>query len=157
MRRIGLWLGLAMAAAAPAASAQSLADARAFVAGLYRGYAENHDVDYLDKGARRVFSPRLLGLIRADERAAHGEVGWLDGDPICDCQDPDGIRLVGLDVAPDGPGRAEARVRVRFAGGERRSMRLDLVSVGGSWHVDDVRTKDTPSLARALREHPGGR
>ncbi len=153
MRKSGTWLLLAALALAPGASAQSLDDARAFVAGLYRAYARSPEPDYLGPRARGVFSPRLLGLIRRDERNAHGEVGALDGDPICDCQDPDGIRLVDLDVTTAGPGRATARARVRFAGARRETMILDLVTVRGRWRVDDVHTPDTPSLVRLL----GGR
>jgi hypothetical protein len=156
MRKAGLWIALALMASATSAGAQTVADARAFVKGLYRGYANNHDVDYLGAGIHRVFSPRLIALIRRDEKAAHGEVGWLDGDPICDCQDPDGIRLVDLDVDTTGPGRAIARAHVRFADQKAETITLVLVSVHGSWRVDDVRTTETPSLARALREHPGG-
>jgi hypothetical protein len=155
MRKAGLWIALALAAA-PAAEAQTLTDARAFVTGLYHGYAGGHDVDYLGAGIRRVFSPRLIALIRGDEQAAHGEVGWLDGDPICDCQDPDGIRLVGLEVSSPGSGRAVARAHVRFADHKAETITLDLVSVRGHWRVDDVETAETPSLAKALREHPGG-
>ena len=151
MRTTGIWLGLALLALAPSAGAQSLGDARAFVTGLYRAYERTPDVDYLDRRARSVFTPRLLGLIRRDERNAHGEVGALDGDPICDCQDPDGIRLTGLDVSPAGPGRATARVRVRFAGDRAETMTLDLLSVRGRWRVDDVHTKETPSLVRLLQ------
>ena len=156
MRTTGTWLALALIALAPAAKAQSLDDARGFVAGLYRAYGRAPEPDYLGPRARNVFSPRLLGLIRRDARNAHGEVGALDGDPICDCQDPDGIRLVGLDVAHAGASRATARVRVRFAGSRREAMTLDLVSVGGRWRVDDVHTRGTPSLVRLLGGHPDG-
>ena len=150
MRTTGTWLLLAALALAPGAGAQTLDDARGFVAGLYRAYARTPEPDYLGPRARSVFSPRLLGLIRRDARNAHGEVGALDGDPICDCQDPDGIRLVALDVANAGPGRATAHVRVRFAGSRREAMTLDLVSVRGRWRVDDVHTPDTPSLVGLL-------
>ena len=156
MRTTGTWLALALVALAPAAKAQSLGDARAFVSGLYRAYERSPDVNYLGSRARSVFSPRLIALMRRDARNAHGEVGALDGDPICDCQDPDGIKLVALDVASAGPGRASARVRVRFAGSRREAMTLDLVSVRAAWRVDDVHTRDTPSLVRLLGGRPGG-
>ena len=147
--RTRLALMAAMIAVAGSAHAQTLADARGFVTGLYAAYAHS-EPDYLGPMARQVFSPRLLGLIRRDARNAHGEVGALDGDPICDCQDPDGVRLVGLDIAASGPGRATARVRLHFDGSRAEAMTLDLVSVRGQWRVDEVHTKDTPSLVRLL-------
>jgi hypothetical protein len=136
-------------AVAGSAHAQTLTDARGFVTGLYAAYAHS-EPDYLGPMAHQVFSPRLLGLIRRDERNAHGEVGALDGDPICDCQDPDGVRLVALDIAAAGPGRATARVRLRFEGGRAEAMTLDLVSIRGHWRIDEVRSPDTPSLVRLL-------
>ena len=157
MLRHGLWLAAALLALAPAAGAQSLGDARAFVTDLDRAYGRAPEPDYLGPRARRGFSPRLLGLIRQDERDARGEVGALDGDPICDCQDPEGIRLVALELASSGPGRAEARAQVRFAGARREAITLDLVGIGGRWRVDDVHTADTPSLVRYLEQHSGGR
>ena len=144
-RSIGCVAVLAMATMA---GAQSLESAQGFVAGLYHAY-ERSQPNYLGRRAAGVFSPRLLGLIRRDARDAHGEVGALDGDPICDCQDADGLRLTALSVAPTGPGRAAARVRLRFPDGPR-AMTLDLTAVGGQWRVDDVHTKDTPSLVQLL-------
>ncbi len=155
MRNTGTWLVLAVLALAPGAQAQTLEDARGFVAGLYRAYARSPEPDYLGSRARTIFSPRLLSLIRRDEQSAKGDVGVLDGDPICDCQDPDGIRLVGLDVGPAGPGRAIARVRVHFAGERAEAMTLDLVSIRGRWRIDDVHTPDTPSLVRLLEMGAG--
>ena len=147
--RICRWIGLAAAVAmATTARAQSLESAQGFVAGLYHAYQRSQP-DYLGRRAASVFSPRVLGLIRRDERNAHGEVGALDGDPICDCQDADGVRLTALSVTPAGPGRATARVRLRFPDGPR-AMTLDLAAVGGQWRVDDVHTKDTPSLVGLL-------
>ena len=143
-------LALAILAGAPAAEAQTLGEARSFVTGLYRAYERTPQVNYLGSRAPTIFSPRLLALIRRDEQSAKGDVGALDGDPICDCQDPDGIRLVDLDVGPAGPGRATARVQVRFAEGRAEAMTLDLVSVRGRWRIDDVHTPETPSLVRLL-------
>ena len=146
-RCIGVMAALAMAMAATA-HAQSLESAQGFVAGLYHAY-ETSQPNYLGRRAAGVFSPRLLALIRRDERNAHGEVGALDGDPICDCQDAEGVRLTGLSVGPAGPGRATARVRLRFPDGPR-TLTLDLAAFGGQWRVDDVHIKDTPSLVRLL-------
>jgi hypothetical protein len=153
-----LVLGLALAAWPLLAHGQSLADADAFVRKLYRAYEHNGEPDYLGPQARRVFSPRLLGLIRRDERLTpKGDVPELDGDPICDCQDPGGMNRLQVQLSGAGPGRAQARVRFRLDT-EPRDLTLDLVAVRGRWLVDDVHSKDTPSLAKFLLDaHPEGR
>jgi hypothetical protein len=148
-------LGLALWCWPLLGHSQSLADADAFVRSLYRGYEHNHAPDYLGAGASRVFSPHLLGLIRRDERfTPAGDVPSLDGDPICDCQDPGGLHGVQVQVASAGAGRAQAKVVFRLDT-ESRALTIDLVAVHGRWLVDDVHSKDTPSLVRLLLEaHP---
>lgn len=136
-------------------AAQDLASARTFVEGLYGAY-HGDGPDYVGRQAKRVFSPALLALIHRDKaRTPRGDVGALDGDPICDCQDFE-ITKVIVTVEPAGAGRATARAQfLNF--GKPQTVRLDLVVGPGGWRVDDVHTPDTPSLARFLRRHAGGR
>lgn len=148
MRAATLLLGLGLLSWPAAGFCQTLGEAKAFTLGLYQAY-EHGSPDYLGLMARRVFSPRLLYLIRRDERLAHGEVGELDGDPICDCQDSADLTQVQVEVEAAGPGRARARVRFVLQT-EPRQATLDLIAVRGRWRVDDVHTEDTPSLARLL-------
>lgn len=150
-------LALALGAWPVTGWSQTLADARTFTEGLYRPY-KGGSPDYLGKDAAKTFSPRMLALMRADAaQTPKGEVGALDGDPICDCQDSDGLGAVKVSVSPLGKG---ARAIVRFAIAKTpRSVTLDLVAVGGHWRVNDVHTPDTPSLVRLFQDaaNPKGR
>jgi hypothetical protein len=133
------------------ASAQSLDSARAFARGLYEAYYKGDRV-HVGRDAGKTFSPALLALIKRDQDTAPpGEVGILDGDPICDCQDVEGVELTGLDLAETGPGRARADVTLHFPG-ETRKLSLDLVATGGAWRVDDVHSDFTPSLVKVLQD-----
>src|ERR1700743_2435568 len=98
MRRLTLLLAALFSIAATSAGAQDAAGAKAFVAHLYAAY-HGQGPDYLGPMAAKVFSPRLLKLIRRDTALAHGEVGALDGDPICNCQDFE-IKDVQVEVSP---------------------------------------------------------
>ena len=132
-----------------AATAQDLPQARAFVTGLYQAY-HGDGPDYLGRQAASVFAPPLLRLIRRDAaETSAGEVGAIDGDPICDCQDFGGLHNLTVAVTGGAPGHARAIARFQF-GAEWRTVRLDLVAVGGHWRVGDVRTAETPSLAALL-------
>jgi len=132
------------------AAAQDLGQAHAFVADLYAGYGRKPGPDYTGRQAPTVFSPRLLKLIRRDAARAKGEVGALDGDPICDCQDQE-ITQVDVAVEAAGPDKATARVSFRNFG-EAQSVRLDLLWAHGHWRVDDTHSESTPSLAALLTE-----
>ena len=118
-----------------------------FVTSLYRAYA-NSDADPLGRGAGRIFTPSLLALIRAD-RAPAGEVGKLDYDPICACQDADGLTLLSVAVGSksETKARATARFRIRAT---IRTVDLALVKTRGGWRVDDVRSAGAESLRRYL-------
>lgn len=145
---------------ATAAHAQSLDAARAFAAGLFAAYRTG-EPDYLGRQAESTFAPHLLALIRRDRASTPaGEVGILDGDPVCDCQDAGGLRMTGLAMEAAGPQRARAKVRLHFPD-ETRSLTLDLVAVGGGWRVADIHTRETPSLVglleAGLRERGTGR
>ena len=90
--------GLALLVLPASAHAQNATGARAFVDGLYQAYQAG-DPDYLWNGADGAFSPRLLSLIRKDQAdAPEGETGLLDWDPICDCQDSQGLSEVSIAV-----------------------------------------------------------
>jgi hypothetical protein len=144
--------GLALIAALlspPPLQAQTLDAAKAFTTALYSAYATGSP-DYVGANPERTFSPELLALIRKDQaNTPAGEVGILDGDPICDCQDAEGLKLTDVKVVEAGKGAARADVVLAFPS-ETRSISLDLVAVGGEWRVGDVHTEQTPSLVKLL-------
>ncbi|HEY2753472.1 DUF3828 domain-containing protein [Phenylobacterium sp.] len=154
--RLGGVLAVLILGSASAARAQDLADAHVFVSALYAAY-QRHEPAHLGRQARAVFSPRILALIRLDTaRTPAGDIGALDGDPICDCQDAGGLRVEDVQISGGGDARANATVRLRFPDGPR-TMRLDLVGLNSHWRVDDVHTESIPSLVKYLEQHAGGR
>jgi hypothetical protein len=140
--------------------AQDVESARAFTWGLYRAY-EKGEPDYAGKQAPQTFAPHLLSLIRRDQAATQpGDVGILDGDPICSCQDHGGMKATDVKIKAASNGHVEAAVTLNFPDGVRL-VRLDLQEVSGQWRVADVHTKDTPSLVGLMegelaKEHGAG-
>lgn len=75
------------------ASGQDADSAKTFVESLYRQYT-NHGkgINLSGRRALNYFTASLSTLIDADGKAAGpDQVGVLDGNPICSCQDWDGI------------------------------------------------------------------
>ena len=138
---------LALAAALLAAPAGE--PPRAFVERLYAGY---RDPDY-DPLARpeRIFAPALVAEIREDWRLSRDEVGYMDADPLCQCQDAAGLRAAIADPGPPRRGSAAVRVRLSLAGPDRRELVLRLVRTARGWRVADIATSDEPSLLAGLR------
>jgi hypothetical protein len=132
--------------AAPASAAET---PRHFVGRLYAGY-RRQDYSPLARPAS-VFAPPLAAAIDEDRRLSGDEVGFLDGDPVCDCQDPAGLRARIAQLSPRGSAEATVRVTLRFgASGEGRILTLRLVRTAAGWRVADVATSDSPSLLEDL-------
>jgi len=150
--RLGRYALTVVIALAPGlALAHDDGGAERFVRGLYGAY-HGRGPDYLGRNSGAVFSPSLLKLIRRDAaETPRGDVGTLDGDPICDCQDFGDLRKVEVTIARGADGHALATVHFRISA-EPRTVRLDLVAVRGHWRVTDVHTADTPSLVSLLTE-----
>ena len=133
------------------AAAQDLVQAKAFVTGLYAAYGKEPGPDYIGKQAKQVWSPAMLALMQREAASTpKDEVGALDGDPICNCQD---YEITSVDVKVTGTGPTSARADVFFLNlGRRQLVSLDLVLVGRRWRVDDVHSQGTPSLVALLND-----
>jgi hypothetical protein len=135
---LALFLGAAVPAETPAA----------FVERLYAGY---RDPDYSPlERPERVFAPPLVAAIREDVRLSRDEVGYMDADPLCQCQDPSGMRPRIGTVRLSGRSRASVPVGIDF-GTDRRDLRLSLVRSAAGWRIADVATADEPSMLESLR------
>lgn len=142
---------------ASSAQAAEPAGARAFLTKLYAHYphrAGSPAFDALGRQAPRVFDPSLIALMRDNERLTPSdEVGALDGDPICDCQDSEGMKAKIGAIRATGQSAATARVDIVFAVAtppDTRQLDLDLVRSRGQWRIRDIHSKDQPSLRAYL-------
>ena len=146
---------LMLASAAPyAAAAPPNETAQAFLERVYADYVLDglSSLQHVDE----LFGPALAAQIRRDAELAGDEVGYLDGDPLCDCQDLSGVKPRIESVKPRGSDGAEAKVVMNFGTRDVRTITLRLEKTPGGWRVADVGTKDEPSLLEALRRANAG-
>ena len=147
-------LALLTAACAPAQTAEQ---ADAFVHNVYAHYerwaAEKSTSSGQSFKEAALYSPALIDLMRKDQKAADGEVGFIDYDPVCNCQDFDGLKVAEMHIAKTGEKTASGTVSLKF-GGEPRLVKLQLMLVwtANGWRIDDIKTSDTPSLQAALKQ-----
>ncbi|HEX3423834.1 MAG TPA: DUF3828 domain-containing protein [Sphingomicrobium sp.] len=121
---------------------------RDFVQRIYSSYRDSTFSPLVHP--ETIFAPRLSAAIRKDQEFAQGEVGFVDGDPLCDCQDTGGMRSRIISVTASGP-RAVARVSIRFSGtNDSRDLRLKLIRTAAGWRIADVGTHDERSLLEDL-------
>ena len=127
----------------------------AFLEGLYAHYkGDPADATFSPVGSQapQWFDQEMVGLMAEDTRLANGEVGALDGDPICDCQDF-GKLSANIKITQSTETTAKAEVQVTetdpsFSADARqpRAFTYDLVQENGAWRIHDIGTKDMPSL-----------
>lgn len=118
---------------------------------MERVYASYRDKDFSPFDHPNLyFAPRLLSAIKEDARLAHGEVGYVDGDPICQCQDAGGLHASIKSVALNGTDRATVSVQLDFPDSTPTRVRLSLVRTGGGWRIADIWAADQPSLLKVL-------
>jgi hypothetical protein len=102
----------------------------------------------------RYFAPRLLKAVREDERlAGQGKVGYLDWDPLCQCQDSAGLQARVVSVKVTSHTSAIARVRLDFsppAEPWKSTVTISLIETSRGWRIADVSSADEPSLLREL-------
>jgi hypothetical protein len=140
-------LAFALAAAGAAKPAET---PRAFMERLYAYYSAHGYSPF--KNPERVFAPRLLAAIKEDQRLAQGEVGYLDGDPVCQCQDAAGLKARVTSVRMQGAAKATVAVAIGLTGYKARPAQFSLVRTTSGWRIADVSSADEKSLLAGLEE-----
>lgn len=138
-------LALVFSATAAVAAPQS---AEAFLKDIYSHYG-NADkpagagvlIDTTEQ-LRRYFTPDLVALIDADERAAakRGDVPELDGDPFIDAQDWD-IKDIAIHINSETASVAKATVTFRNFK-DPFAVHLDLAQTPKGWRISDIFWKE---------------
>lgn len=142
-----------------AASAQDADSAKAFLLSVYTQYQNGRKgIDFTGPGAGRFYHSSLLALMRADRKAnGPDNVPAIDFDPVCGCQDWDGIWDLEMDVHLDSARRALARVSFGLLDPKNhpkdalRKLKFTLVPERGQWRIYDVVDESDPHAAFRLR------
>ena len=140
--------------AAPAAASGDAADAKAFLDGLYAHYKTSKDNTFapFDANQTDVLDPDTIALMKADEKALNGELGDIDGDWLCDCQDFESITAV-VTVQSATPTDAKATaVFTDTMDGKPKTDTFELVRTPAGWRIHDMGTADQPSLRKVLSD-----
>ena len=140
----------APAPATASSSEQDIASARAFLSHIYAGYHPDAGLEAILPD-EDIYAPVLLAAMDANSVAYAGEVGYLDNDPLCDCQDSaQDLRQLRFDIQPLADGQLRASTRLDDPE-HPLDLQLTLQRQGSSWRVADIATPSVPSLLQALQ------
>jgi len=139
---------LAFALGAIPAPAQDANSAKAFLIGAYSHYGKNgKGIDFSGPRANRYYHSSLISLIQEDVKAnGPDNVPAIDGDPLCGCQDWDGIFDLKIDVQLEAPQRALATVSFDVFDPKGRNsspdgwakLKIQLRVEQGQWRIYDI-------------------
>ncbi len=140
--------------------AQDAASAKAFLVSIYSHYSrEGKGIDFDGPRASLYFDPSLLALEKADVKAnGPDSVPAMDADPICGCQDWNGIWDLRIDVHVESTHRALANVSFYLAppkgpiAAEPMKLKFTLVPEHGGWRIWDILDQSDPNDQVALRK-----
>jgi phosphate-selective porin len=140
----------------PPVEATADADVKAFLGGIYAHYksSKNNTFQPFEKNAKEVLDADTIALLDADNKALKGEVGVMDGDPLCDCQDFESI-TAAITVESATPTEAKAGAMLTDTMEKTAAptkLSFDLVKTPDGWRIHDIGDKDQPSLRKALSD-----
>jgi hypothetical protein len=118
---------------------QSAASAKHFVESLYSRYGQAKDPPNLfEENANQAFDYSLIALARADAKATRPDVGVLDYDPICNCQDPD-IKFPDLKIVITSANANRAEAIVKFTmDNTPNKLALTLIKGKDGWRIFNI-------------------
>jgi hypothetical protein len=155
---------------APAIASGPEADAaEAFLTGLYAHYRSESDFQMFGRDEKAVFDADTIKLLAADTKALKGDLGEIDGDWLCNCQDYNSI-VATVTVQSATAATAEATSDYHDTGDASRPPdhdTFDLVMTPAGWRIHDLTvrgqgpslratlTKEISDLARGAKPNSG--
>ena len=109
---------------------------------IYQRYSNGANPPLFDDlSDKSIISVRMKQTLALDNRLTlPGDIGWLNGDPICNCQDYENLVLENVTLNQPNATHADAVVRFRpFQESEETVMlTLKLIMESKRWLIDDV-------------------
>ena len=124
--------------------------AKALLERIYKDYQNDFITSTLHSAyADSILAPELLELVHLDRQRPEGDGGLLNWDPLCDCQDPEGVTIDTIMVSA-GPDSANGEVWLGFFDSVK-VISFKLVLLDHKWLISDIGSKSNPSLYHYLR------
>jgi hypothetical protein len=135
------------------AAEPTAASAEQFLRGLYAKYVHNGKPSpFVYPDAKNIADPGMMALLKNDHDKSKGEVGAMDSDPICRCQDWEAIKVTSVHVTMQGASAANADVTFSDMG-DVQKIHYALVWTKDGWRIHDIGDKDEPSLIAYLKTY----
>ena len=154
MRKLAIALALILAGISAAQAVDpTAASAEQFLRGLYAKYTHNgKPTPFVYPDAKTIADADMMALLKHDRDKSNGEVGAMDSDPICRCQDWEAIKVKSLTVTMQSASAANADVTISDLG-DVQKIHYALIWTKDGWRIHDIGAKDEPSLVTYLKTY----
>jgi hypothetical protein len=140
--------------------AQDSASAKAFLVNVYSHYRNNSSgISFYGPHANLYFHSSLLALENTDVKETEpGYAPAIDWDPICGCQDWNGIWDLNIEIHMESPQQAEANVSFAVfdpkdrPGDQTSKLPITLARENGGWRIWDILDESDPKSTISLRK-----
>jgi hypothetical protein len=140
--------------------AQDTAAAEAFLRDIYSHYQNGGDgIAFDGSRAGQYFYSSLLELERADVKATGpGDTPAIDWDPMCGCQDWEGIWNLNIEIQVDSPEQVTANVSFALSDPRKkpadatRKLQITLMTERGNWRIYDILDRSDPKSTASVRQ-----
>ena len=131
------------------------ASPKAFINEIYAPYLkQDHSYVQTRSDLYEKFDSCLTSLLEADNKQLSGDVGYLDADPICNCQDFSRIKI--LNISQVGSTGSSLEFSVLFENFlKKEEVKITLKPRGKEWRIADISDAGMPSLKKMLLDHYG--
>jgi hypothetical protein len=154
-----LALIIVLTALAIPAAAQDADSAKAFLESVYQHYQHGRKgIDFTGPKAGAYYHSSLVDLIRADIKANRPDIPAIDYDPVCGCQDWDGIWDLRIDLTPESAQKMVANLSFSLRDpkyhekDELRRLKITLVAENSGWRIYDILDQSDPKTIFSMRK-----
>ncbi|WP_191091596.1 DUF3828 domain-containing protein [Affinibrenneria salicis] len=124
-------------------TALAIEDPSAFLKRIYAAYGSDDlsPVPIDRTGPERIASKRFMAVLQEDQALTlPGDQGYLDYDPICQCQDYQNLVVTNITILANDNKKSRATVTYRAFNDDSDMVTttFNLVAENGHWFIDDI-------------------
>lgn len=155
MRFLALLCFCLLSFAALPQPALAIENPSAFLARIYATYSHDDvSVAFISQtGPKRIASKKFIAVLAEDQALTlPGDIGYLDADPICQCQDYQNLVVKNINILSNDNKKSHATVTFRAFSDSNLTTTtgFDLVAENGQWFIDDIFDTNQQSVRHAI-------
>ena len=133
----------------------AIEDPSAFLARIYDTFSHDDLSSAFigEHGPKRIASKAFIAVLDEDQALTlPGDMGYLDANPICQCQDYENLVVTKIAILSNDNQQSQATVTFRAFSDDSSTITtgFNLVAENGQWFIDDIFDASQASIRDAI-------